>query len=52
MLFHNAAENTPEALPIIIETLKEQGYSFKKVSELIYTEDYTIDYKGTQIKNT
>lgn len=51
ILFHNAAENTPEALPQIIEGLIADGYSFKKVSELIYTEDYSIDYKGMQFKN-
>ena len=51
VLFHNAAVDTPPALPGIIEELIRQGYSFAKVSELIYTEDYTIDHTGKQIKN-
>ncbi|MGM9607266.1 MAG: hypothetical protein ACI3XJ_07155 [Oscillospiraceae bacterium] len=28
VLFHNAALHTPEALPSIIETLLQEGYSF------------------------
>lgn len=51
VLFHNAAKNTPAALSDVIEGLQEKGLSFKKISELIYTEDYTINHAGTQIKN-
>lgn len=51
ILFHNAAKNTPEALPHVIEGLMDKGLSFKKISELIYTEEYTINHAGTQIKN-
>ena len=50
VLFHNAALHTPEALPAIIETLKAQGYTFCKVSEMIYTDDYTINHEGRQCK--
>ena len=28
VLFHNAALHTPEALPAIIETLLQEGYTF------------------------
>lgn len=49
ILFHNAALNTPEALPMIIEGLQEKGLSFAKISDLIYTENYTINHAGTQI---
>ena len=48
VLFHNGAKNTPEALPAIIEALKEQGYTFVKVSDLIMRDDYTIDHTGKQ----
>ena len=48
VLFHNAAEHTPEALPDIIKTLKEDGYQFVKISEQIYRENYTIDHEGRQ----
>ena len=51
VLFHNAAKNTPEALPSILETLQKEGYKIVPVSELIYTEDYTIDNSGMQIPN-
>ena len=52
VLFHNAALHTPEALPSIIETLLQDGYTFVPISELIvdgaYGEDYTIDHTGRQ----
>ena len=46
ILFHNAAEHTPEALPGIIAALTEQGYSFVPVSELLLEGEYTIDNTG------
>lgn len=51
VLFHNAAVNTPEALPIIIEKLIAEGYQFELIADLIYKENYTIDHAGKQIKN-
>ena len=52
VLFHNAAEHTPEALPGIIETLLKEGYTFVPISKLIlpgeYGTDYTIDHTGRQ----
>lgn len=51
VLFHNAALHTPEALPTIIETLQKDGYKIVPVSELILTENYTIDNTGMQIPN-
>ncbi len=48
VLFHNAAENTPEALPDIIETLQSQGYTLVKIADLILDGDYTIDANGMQ----
>lgn len=48
VLFHNAAPNTPAALPGIIEGLKEKGYRFVKIADLIYRENYTIDHTGRQ----
>lgn len=47
-LFHNAALHTPEALPSIIEYLLSEGYSIVPISQLIYTENYTIDHTGRQ----
>ena len=50
ILFHNAAPDTPGALPAIIEGLQNDGYHLVKVSELIYPDGYTIDHTGKQHK--
>lgn len=49
LLFHNDLDNTTAALPGILEDLKEQGYSFVTVNDLIYNDNYTIDANGMQI---
>ncbi len=51
ILFHNGTPHTASALPSILQKLKDEGYSFKKVSDLIYFEDYIINNDGRQIKN-
>ena len=48
LLFHVGKKNTAEALPRILEILEQQGFRFVPVSELIYTENYTIDHEGRQ----
>lgn len=48
VLFHNAAENTPEALPGIIEALIADGYKIIPVSQLLLQGEYTIDHTGKQ----
>lgn len=49
VLFHNAAKNTPAALPGIIEELQSQGYKFVPLIDLIYKDNYYIDHTGKQI---
>lgn len=49
VLFHNAAQNTPAALPSVIEGLIQQGYTIVPVSQLILRENYTMDHTGRQI---
>ncbi len=49
VLFHNAADHTPEALPNIFSTLQYQGYTFVKIADLLVEGDYTIDNSGMQI---
>jgi polysaccharide deacetylase family sporulation protein PdaB len=49
ILFHNAAEHTPEALPAIIEHLIREGYSIVPVSQILLTDGYVIDHTGRQI---
>lgn len=51
ILMHNDGEHTAEALPLIIEGLKNKGYTFKTVGEMIYRDGYTIDHTGKQIKS-
>lgn len=49
VLFHNAAINTPEALPSIIEYLIGEGYSIVPVTEILLQGEYTIDHTGRQL---
>ena len=49
ILCHNGAKYTAQALDMMIAKLKEQGYTFVPLSELIYREDYEMDYEGSQI---
>lgn len=52
VLFHNAADHTPEALPGIIESLQADGYTIVPVSQILLSGDYTIDHTGKQIGAT
>nr|WP_207758263.1 polysaccharide deacetylase family protein [Clostridium botulinum] len=51
LLFHNNAKYTPKNLEKIIKELKTQGYEFKTVGNLIYSDEYYIDENGIQHKN-
>lgn len=48
ILFHNDVKNTPDALRETLRILKERGYSFVTVEELLYWEDFRIDSAGRQ----
>ena len=48
ILMHNNGLHTAEALPIILETLKNRGYTFVPVGELIYRQNFTVDGTGRQ----
>lgn len=48
VLFHNAALHTPEALPTIIQTLLQEGYTFVPISQILLSGEYTIDHTGRQ----
>ncbi len=50
VLFHNDADHTPEALPQILKCLKDEGYEFVFISDLIYKKNYEIKHDGTQCK--
>lgn len=51
ILCHNGAKYTAEALDTLITALKEKGYTFVPVSELIYRDKYHMNHEGRQMKN-
>ena len=51
ILCHNGAEYTAQALETLITRLEEQGYEIVPISELIYREDFHMNFEGRQIKN-
>lgn len=52
ILMHNNGLHTAEAVPIILETLQNKGYTFVPIGELIYRENYSMDANGRQIPST
>lgn len=51
ILCHNNGLHTAEALPMIFSTLKNRGFTFVPIGELIYKTDFTVDNTGKQHKN-
>lgn len=51
ILCHNGAKYTAQALDMLIAKLKNEGYTFVPISELIYKDKYHMDHEGRQIKN-
>ena len=51
ILCHNNGLHTAESLSLIFSTLKNRGYQFVPISELIYRENYYVDHTGKQYKN-
>jgi len=51
ILFHNNSKYITEALPRILDILKERGYEIVSVSELIMKENYYVDIAGVQHAN-
>ena len=47
-LFHNAALNTPEALPSILEYLGAEGYTIVPISQILLDCAYCMDHEGRQ----
>jgi polysaccharide deacetylase family sporulation protein PdaB len=48
ILFHNAGEHTPEALPTILRCLIADGYSIVPISQILLTGETCIDHTGRQ----
>ena len=51
ILCHNNSDHILDALPTILDELTAKGYRFVTMSELLYSENYTIDAQGVQHKN-
>lgn len=51
ILCHNGAKYTADALDTLITKLKDSGYEFVPLSELIYKDHYHMDITGRQIKD-
>ena len=49
ILCHNNGLHTAESLPLVFSTLKNRGFTFVPIGELIYKDGYTIDTNGRQI---
>ncbi|MBQ3596606.1 MAG: polysaccharide deacetylase family protein [Clostridia bacterium] len=52
VLFHNQGLHTAQALPSIIDELKEEGYTFVTIGELIYKDNFYMSADGGQVKNS
>lgn len=50
VLFHNQGLHTAESLLEIIKTLKNKGYEFVPIGDLIYRDGYKMGADGSQIK--
>lgn len=48
ILCHNGGKHTADALEQLIAGLREKGYSFTTISDLIYSDHYEIDITGKQ----
>ena len=51
ILCHNNSDHILDALPLIIDYLKSNGYKMVKLSELVYEDNYRIDNNGLQKLN-
>lgn len=52
VLFHNQGLHTADALENIILELKNKGYSFVPIGQLIYRDNYKMAVDGTQVINS
>lgn len=48
VLMHNNGLHTAESLPIVISALKNRGYTFVPIGQMIYRSNYTLDHEGRQ----
>lgn len=51
ILMHNGTENTALSLDTLLTNIEEKGFQVVKVSDVVYSSNYTIDSNGVQHKN-
>lgn len=51
ILSHNGTKHTADSLDMLLKNMKQKGLEVVPISNLIYSENYTINSNGTQIKN-
>lgn len=51
ILFHNNSDHVLDALPLVLLGLKNKGFTFVVMSELVATENYYVDNNGIQHLN-
>ena len=48
ILCHNNSDHILDALPIVLDRLKKQGYTVSCIGDLVYKDNYVIDRAGVQ----
>lgn len=51
VLFHNNSDHVLDALPMVLTALKDNGFEFVGISDLVAQENFTVDNNGIQRKN-
>ena len=51
ILCHNNSDHILDALPIVLDRLKKQGYTITCIGDLVYKDNYIIDRAGVQKLN-
>ena len=51
ILMHNGTKHTADSLELLIKNIQSKGLEIKKVSDILYKENYKINENGTQVIN-
>ena len=51
ILMHNGTKHTADSLELLIKNIQSKGLEIKKVSDILYKENYKINENGTQVVN-
>lgn len=50
ILMHNGTKHTADSLELLIKNIQSKGLEIKKVSDILYKDNYKINENGTQIQ--